>query len=317
MPHHVFITGVAGFIGSSLAHRLLQQGIRVSGVDAFITEGENSRLHDNLAPLRDHPRFRFAPIDIRDAAALTAFVAEAKPEVVVHLGAVAGVRASLLQPAMYTDINVTGTVHVLEAMRAAGCTRLVFASSSSVYGARTQGPFSESDPVDLTASPYAATKRAGELLCSTYHHVYGLHATCLRFFTVYGPRQRPEMAIHHFVRCIEADRPVPMFGDGSSIRDYTYVSDILDGIEAAIRTPLGYAVLNLGGDFPVSLRTLIDTIGQAMDRPVTIQALPNQPGDVPYTAADLTRARTLLGYTPKVTLEDGIRQFLAWRKEQR
>lgn len=312
MARHILITGAAGFIGSSLAARLLSSGHSVTGLDAFTHSYPIERKHRNVARLTEHPHFTLVTGDIRDPTALDQAMARV-PDVVVHLAALAGVRTSLQRPDDYADVNVTGTVRVLEAMRARGVERLVFASSSSVYGARRDPPFRETDNVDLAASPYAATKRAGELLCATWHHLYGIQSTCLRFFTVYGPRQRPDMAIHKFARCIRAGQPVPMFGTGDSVRDYTYIDDIVAGIEAAIERPLGHAIVNLGGGAPVSLRQLIDGIGAALQLPVQIERLPDQPGDVPLTASDISVASARLGYAPTVSLDEGLQRFVAWQ----
>jgi UDP-glucuronate 4-epimerase len=309
---HVLITGAAGFIGSTLSARLLDAGYRVTGLDAFTDAYPVHRKERNVAGLVSRPNYRLVRGDIRDASALTAAFGPDQPDVVVHLAALAGVRASLRSPDDYTDVNVTGTVRLLEQMRSRGMTRLVFASSSSVYGARRDPPFRESDNVDLSASPYAATKRAGELLCATWHHLYGIQSTCLRFFTVYGPRQRPDMAIHKFARRIRAGASVPMFGEGDSIRDYTYIDDIVDGLVAAIERPLGYRIINLGGGAPVSLRDLIAGVGDALGTAPRIETLPKQPGDVPLTAADITAAGALLDYRPKVPLREGLRRFVAW-----
>ncbi len=313
MQRQVLITGSAGFIGSTLARRLLEQGDAVVAVDAFTSAYSPERKERNVAALADHPAFRLVRGDIRSTATLDAAFADRPPDVVVHLAALAGVRASLRSPDTYVDVNVTGTVRLLEAMRIRGCSRLVFASSSSVYGARLDAPFHETDNVDLSVSPYAATKRAGELLCATWHHLYGIESTCLRFFTVYGPRQRPDMAIHRFARRIRAGEAVPMFGSGESMRDYTYIGDIIDGVLAAVDRPLGHVVINLGGGAPVSLRHLIEALGEALDLPVHIEQLPDQPGDVPLTAADIGRARELLGYAPKVSLREGLKRFVAWQ----
>lgn len=314
MSHHVMITGAAGFIGSTLARRLLADGHRVTGLDAFVDTYPRARKERNVATLLEHPRFRLVRGDIRDVAALDAAVQPDAPDVVVHLAALAGVRASLLRPDVYADVNVTGTARLLEAMRRGNVERLVFASSSSVYGARQDPPFRETDNVDLAASPYAATKRAGEQMCATWHHLYGIQSTCLRFFTVYGPRQRPDMAIHKFARCISEQRPVPMFGTGETLRDYTYVDDIVAGMLAAIERPLGHRVLNLGGGRSIMLRDLVAAIGRALELPVQIEHLPSQPGDVPLTSADISQARLALDYTPKVGLEEGLQRFVAWRR---
>ncbi|MBO84248.1 MAG: hypothetical protein CL927_02725 [Deltaproteobacteria bacterium] len=312
MAPHVLITGAAGFIGSTLSGRLLASGYRVTGLDAFTAHYSVQRKERNVAALTEHAHYRLVRGDIRDRTALEHAFEPSPPDVVVHLAALAGVRASLQNPDAYTDVNVTGTVRLLEQMRARERTRLVFASSSSVYGARRDPPFRETDNVDLSASPYAATKRAGELLCATWHHLYGIESTCLRFFTVYGPRQRPDMAIHKFARRIRAGEPVPMFGDGGSVRDYTYIDDIVDGLVAAIERPLGHRIVNLGGGAPVSLRDLIQGVGQAVGVSPTIERLPTQAGDVPLTAADISLARALLDYSPRVSLGEGLRRFVEW-----
>ena len=314
MPNHVLITGAAGFIGSTLSRRLLEDGHRVTGLDAFVEPYPRARKERNVAGLTAHPAFRLVRGDIRDVAALDAAMQGDPPDVVVHLAALAGVRASLQRPDDYTDVNITGTTRLLEAMRRYGVGRMVFASSSSVYGARRDPPFREDDNVELAASPYAATKRAGEQLCATWHYLYGIQSTCLRFFTVYGPRQRPDMAIHKFARCISEGRPVPMFGQGDTMRDYTYVDDIVAGMVAAIERPLGHRVLNLGGGRAIQLRALVEAIGAALDLPVEIEHLPPQPGDVPLTSADISEARIALGYVPQVDLEEGLRRFVAWRR---
>lgn len=314
MPHHVLITGVAGFIGSTLAQRLLDDGHMVTGLDSFREPYPRARKEQNVASLLERPGFRLVRGDIRDVTALDSAMQPTPLTAVVHLAALAGVRASLLRPHEYTDVNVTGTTRVLEAMRRHGVKRLVFASSSSVYGARRDPPFREDDNVDLAASPYAATKRAGEQLCATWHYLYGIESTCLRFFTVYGPRQRPDMAIHKFVRCIEEGRPVPMFGRGETMRDYTYVDDIVAGMAAAIERPLGHRVLNLGSGRAIKLSHLVAAIGAAMERPVVIEHLPPQAGDVPLTTADISQARQALDYSPVVDLKEGLRRFVRWRR---
>jgi len=238
-----------------------------------------------------------------------------KPDVVVHLAARAGVRPSLLEPASYSDINITGTLEIMETMREFGCDRLVFASSSSVYGSRTQGPFRETDNVDIPASPYAATKRAGEIFCANYHYLYQMHCTCLRFFTVYGPRQRPEMAIHLFADKIRRGEAITMFGDGSSIRDYTFVEDIVKGVIAVVDTPLGFEIINLGNCSPIRLDKLIEKIATAVGQEAIIERLPNQPGDVPMTFAEVSKAKSLLGYAPDTPLDIGLKAFVDWLSE--
>ena len=245
---HIFLTGGAGFIGSHTVERLIARGDRVTALDAFDFGYDPALKEANAAVLERLEGFRLVRGDIRDRGLLEQIFTEDPPDVVVHLAARAGVRPSLEDPASYIDINLNGTVQILETMRAHGVKRMVFASSSSVYGARDKGPFRETDDVDVPVSPYAATKRSGELLMATYNHLYGIHTTCLRFFTVYGPRQRPEMAIHLFADRIRRGQEITMFGDGSSLRDYTFIDDIVNGVVAAVDRPLGHQIINLGID---------------------------------------------------------------------
>jgi len=255
-------------------------------------------------------------VDIRDQSAVEAILRDDPCDVFVHLAARAGVRPSIEQPALYADVNVNGTVSLLEAARRHGCRRFIFAGSSSVYGNNRKVPFHEDDPVDHPISPYAATKKAGELICHTYHHLYDMPVTCLRFFTVYGPRCRPDLAIPKFTRLIEAGQPVPMFGDGSMRRDFTHISDIVDGVMRAIERCEGFNIYNLGESRPIELRAMIETIAQALGKPAKIQSLPPQPGDVDVTYADVSRARDQLGYEPKTQFEDGIRDYIEWFRAQ-
>jgi UDP-glucuronate 4-epimerase len=312
---HVFVTGAAGFIGSHTAERLRSRGDRVTGIDAFDFGYDPALKEANAARLARHDGFTLHRGDIRDKALLERIFDEDRPDVVVHLAARAGVRPSLLDPVSYIDINLTGTTRILEAMTARDMDRLVFASSSSVYGARERGPFRETDDVSVPVSPYAATKRAGELLCATWNHLYGTHTTCLRFFTVYGPRQRPEMAIHLFADRIRRGTEITMFGDGSSLRDYTFVDDIVDGVVAAVDRPLGYEIINLGNNTPNRLDDLIAAIGEAVGRPPVIRQLPDQPGDVPMTFASVEKAGRLLDFSPSTPLLDGLKKFVAWLDE--
>ena len=313
---HVFITGGAGFIGSHTAEHLIKRGDSVSILDAF-DFGYDPRLKEaNAVQLSAYPECKLYRGDIRDRDLLNQIFSERKPDVVVHLAARAGVRPSLLDPLSYSDINIQGTINILETMRAHQVNRLVFASSSSVYGSRNKGPFRESDSVNVPVSPYAATKRAGELICATYHHLYQMNATCLRFFTVYGPRQRPEMAIHLFAEKIKNGETITMFGDGSSLRDYTFVDDIVRGVLAAIDRPLGYQIVNLGNCSPIRLDRLIQKISEAVGTPAIVEQMPDQPGDVPMTFADVTRAQTLLGYAPDTPLDTGLRTFVSWLEQR-
>jgi UDP-glucuronate 4-epimerase len=243
-------------------------------------------------------------------------MARVRPDVVVHLAGRAGVRPSLADPLLYEQVNVQGTIGLLEACRQQGTQKFVFASSSSIYGIANQVPFREDDGLNLPISPYAATKIAGEKMCYTYSHLYGLQVVCLRFFTVYGPRQRPDLAIRKFTEMIFAGKPIPVFGDGSSGRDYTYVDDIVDGILASIEYKCSYEIFNLGNSKPVSLATLIETIEDASGRKAVIQRQPLQPGDVPITFADISKAQRLLGYEPKVPFRDGIASFIKWFKQE-
>ena len=312
---HVIITGGAGFIGSQTAEALLKRGDTVSIIDAFDFGYDPVHKEHNASLLSKFEGFRLYRGDIRDRALLQEMFADKTPDVVVHLAARAGVRPSLLEPDSYTDINITGTLRIMETMREFGCNRLVFASSSSVYGSRTQGPFRETDNVDTPASPYAATKRAGELFCANYHYLYNMQCTCLRFFTVYGPRQRPEMAIHLFVDKIRRGEEITMFGDGSSIRDYTFVDDIVCGVVAAIDNPIGFEIVNLGNCSPIRLDKLIQKISTAVGKAPIIKRLPDQPGDVPMTFAEVSKAKDLLGYAPDTPLDHGLKVFVDWMNE--
>src|SRR6516162_4821338 len=274
------VTGGAGFIGSHLVDRLLAEGNEVIVVDNFDPFYDRASKEANLSGALEDPRCRMVELDIRDAPRVDALVSESRPEVIVHLAARAGVRPSIADPRLYTDVNVCGTVVWLEAAsRLEPRPRFVFASSSSVYGDRADGPFRETDSVDLPVSPYAATKKACELLAHTFHHLYGLPVTGLRFFTAYGPRNRPDLAIAKFTRLIDQGLPVPMFGDGTTSRDYTYVDDIVDGVVRAMERCSTHHLYNLGHSEPVALHELIDLIARALGKPANIQALPEQPGD--------------------------------------
>jgi UDP-glucuronate 4-epimerase len=310
----VLVTGAAGFIGSHLAEALVARGDRVVGIDNFDPAYDPELKRDNLAALLGHPRFTLETVDLRDPVALADAVARAAPTTIVHLAARAGVRSSLNEPGTYVDVNVRGTVHLLEAARTTGVDHLVFGSSSSVYG-DAEPPFREDGPADRPASPYAATKRSGELLCHAYHDAYGIDVTCLRFFTVYGPRQRPEMAIHSFARLLEAGLPVPIFGDGTSRRDYTFVSDIVGGIQAAVDRPDGFEVYNLGTTDSTGLRQLVDLLADRLGVAPLVDELPFQPGDVPATLADIGRARQHLGYEPTVAIDVGLDRFVDWFRD--
>jgi UDP-glucuronate 4-epimerase len=308
----ILVTGGAGFIGSHLIERLLKDGRACVCLDSFDTFYSPEIKRKNIEGFRAHPDFRLVEGDIRDPHSLTQATKAMEISSIVHLAARAGVRPSLEQPLLYQDVNINGTMNLLECARQTGIKKLVFASSSSVYGNNEKVPFNEDDRVDHPISPYAATKKAGELLCHTYYHLYGIAVTCLRFFTVYGPRQRPEMAIHAFTRKIEEGRPIQIFGDGTSQRDYTYISDIIDGVIQAVNRINGYQIFNLGESKTVSLMQLIAHIEDALGKRAHVERLPEQPGDVLRTYADVSRARQYLEYDPKVTIQQGIPRFVQW-----
>lgn len=314
----VLVTGLAGFLGSHVGEALVARGDEVVGLDNFDAFYDRAVKERNLEGLRASSRVRFLEGDIRDRAVL----AEAMRgvDVIVHLAAKAGVRPSLMDPAAYVSTNIQGTTAVLEAARGAGIRSVVFAGSSSVYGDTAPVPFREDFPATEPVSPYAMTKRACELLCSTFVHLYGMRIISLRFFTVYGPRQRPDLAIHKFTRIIASGQPVPMFGDGSAERDHTWVEDIVQGVLAAVawsrREGAAYEVANLGESRTIRLDRLIALIGEALGIEPVIERHPMQPGDVQRTCADVSKARRLLGYTPTTNVEDGIPRFVRWFKEQ-
>jgi UDP-glucuronate 4-epimerase len=311
------VTGGAGFIGSHLVDRLLEQGGEVIVVDNFDPFYDRATKEANLSEALRNPRCRLVELDIRDAPRVHDLVGSSLPDAIVHLAARAGVRPSIDQPRLYADVNVTGTVVWLEAAcRVEPKPRFIYASSSSVYGDRSGAPFCESDPVDLPISPYAATKKACELLAHTFHHLHALPVTGLRFFTAFGPRNRPDLAIAKFTRLIDRGEPVPMYGDGTTRRDYTYVGDVVDGIIRAIERCRQYHLYNLGNSKPISLRDMIDTIAQALGKPARIETLPAQPGDVCQTFASIDRARRELGYQPKTSFDEGIREFVAWYRSR-
>jgi len=311
---NLLVTGGAGFIGSHLVDRLLATDVeRVVVVDDFNNFYDPTIKHDNIRNHLKDPRYSIWEVDIRDRAALEPLFEQANFDCVVHLAARAGVRPSLSEPQLYTETNIDGTLNLLELARQHGIKQFVFGSSSSVYGINAKVPFSEDDPIRQPISPYAATKGAGELLCHTYSHLYGLRCVCLRFFTVYGPRQRPDLAIHKFAKLITEGKPIPVFGDGSTRRDYTYVDDIIDGLMAAIDyDQSNYEVINLGESRTVELNELISLLEKELDSQATIDRQPPQPGDVPQTFADISKARALLGYNPKTPIEEGLHRFVEW-----
>jgi UDP-glucuronate 4-epimerase len=308
---HVLITGAAGFIGSHLVDALLADGWRVTGIDSFDPFYAVGIKEANVAPHLSHPRYSLARIDIRDVAALATVTA--RYDAIVHLAARAGVRPSIADPRTYQDVNVTGTQNILELARQSGTPHVVFASSSSVYGVNPNTPWRESDYVLQPISPYASTKVSGELLGHVYSHLYGLRFIGLRFFTVYGPRQRPDLAIHHFARKMLAGEPIPVFGDGSTRRDYTFITDIVSGIRGALDYDRSrYEIINLGNDRTVTLSGMITELERALGVTARIDRQPEQPGDVPQTWAAVDKARDLLGYRPETTFASGIDRFCEW-----
>jgi UDP-glucuronate 4-epimerase len=309
---NILITGGAGFIGSHLTEALVRDGRDVVVLDNFDDFYLPDVKRRNLEPLKGRPGFTLMEGDIRDEAMVDHVFTSHPISVVVHLAARAGVRPSIEQPVLYSDVNVTGTAALLEACRKHGVAKFIFGSSSSVYGNNGKLPFSEKDEVDRPISPYAATKRAGELLCATYHELYRLNVFALRFFTVYGPRQRPEMAIHKFTRLIERGLPVPRFGDGSTRRDYTYISDIVNGVLRAIERVQGFEIINLGGSQTTRLDELIAWIEKHLGQKALVESEPVQAGDVVATYADVEKARRLLGFEPEVRPDEGIGRFVDW-----
>jgi UDP-glucuronate 4-epimerase len=307
----ILVTGGAGFIGSHLVEKLLQLGHEVSILDDFNDFYDPQIKRANLSAVAS--KIRIYQVDLRDNAALRDLFHREKFDVVAHLAARAGVRPSIQQPQLYYDTNVKGTLNLLDAAQVSGLERFIFASSSSVYGADRQVPFSEDRPLHQTLSPYAATKIAGEFLCSTFSHLYQMRVVCLRYFTVYGPRQRPDLAIHQFTRKIFSDQPIDQFGDGTTRRDYTYVDDIIQGTLAALdyNGPL-FDIFNLGESETIQLKELITAIEEKLNKKARINRLPEQPGDMPLTCADISKARKLLGYNPQTKFRDGLPRFVEW-----
>jgi len=312
------VSGGAGFIGSHLCERLLDNGHKVVCLDNFYPNYDPQVKWDNIKDCQKHPRFELVEADIRDAETIEDIFARYAFDAVFHLAALAGVRPSIQNPQLYADVNIMGTLNMLNAAKNSGVKRFIFASSSSIYGNNPSVPFSETDMVDNPISPYAATKKAGELLCHNYHHLYDLSIVCLRFFTVYGPRQRPDLAIHKFCELMQADQPIPVFGDGSSSRDYTYIDDIIDGVCASLaytEEHTGYEIINLGRSNTVSLTQMISTLQEVMGRQAKIMRMPMQAGDVSHTFANVEKAQRLLGYDPKTTLKEGMVNFVRWKAE--
>jgi UDP-glucuronate 4-epimerase len=297
--------------------RLLERGEQVVCLDDFNDFYSPSLKRENIQPhLRDH-RYRLIEGDIRDGQLLSNIFEKLKITKVIHLAARAGVRPSLDQPLLYEEVNVRGTIMLLECAKKFKVEQFIFASSSSVYGGSAEVPFKEDQCISKTVSPYAATKYAGELMCYTYHHLYGIPSTCLRFFTVYGPRQRPEMAIHKFTRLMYEGKPIPYFGNGATARDYTYIDDIVQGLVAAIDRPFDFEIFNLGESFVVKLSDLIRRMEETSGRKIQLDQMAPQPGDVEFTYADISKARNLLGYAPQTSIVKGLTAFFEWFEKER
>jgi UDP-glucuronate 4-epimerase len=310
------VTGGAGFIGSNVCERLLKEGHSVWAFDDLNSFYPTDLKRRNIRDIQSLAKpFEFVQGDITDRAAVNDLFETVKFNQIIHLAARAGVRPSLEEPALYQRVNVEGTVNILEAARFHGVKKLIIASSSSVYGVNSKIPFAESDPIFSAISPYAASKLACEALGHVYHHVYGLDIIMLRFFTVYGARQRPDLAIRKFATLIQAGKPIPVFGDGSTARDYTYINDILDGVIACTQKEFGYEIFNLGESKTVKLSRLIDLLENTLGKKAILDRKPPQPGDVPLTCADISKAREKLGYNPTVKIDRGIPLFVNWLKQ--
>ncbi len=309
---NILITGVAGFIGSHIAEKFLSKGHRVLGIDNFDPFYPRHFKLQNIELIKENKSFTFFEGDILNKEFLNKLFDLKKIDVVIHLAAKAGVRPSIDHIEDYYQTNVTGTINLLESMRERGIAKMLFASSSSIYGNNTKIPFSETDLVDNPLSPYASTKKSGELLCHVYCHLYGFDITCLRFFTVFGPRQRPDLAIHKFTRLIRQGKSIPIFGDGNTGRDYTYVSDITDGIDCALQKMNGFKIYNLGESRVILLKDLIKVIENRLGKQASLDFKPKQPGDVEMTFADIEKAKTEIGYNPQFDLITGIDNFVSW-----
>lgn len=309
------VTGGAGFIGSHVCQALLEKGAQVVCIDN-LNDYYNPEIKERNLKLLTHKNFSFYKVDITDVQALQHVFEKEKPDKVIHLAARAGVRPSIEQPLLYSEVNVTGTTRLLELSREHNVKRFVFASSSSVYGEREKVPFSETDPTDHPISPYAATKKAGEILCYNYSYSFGLPVVCLRFFTVYGPRGRPDMAPYKFMKAIMDGKTIDVYGDGTSMRDYTYIGDITKGILAAAESNLQYEIINLGNSNPVKLSEFIATIEKVVGKKAQLRRLPMQAGDVSKTYADVSKAKELLRWSPTTPLEEGMKKLYQYFEEQ-
>ncbi|QKE75833.1 NAD-dependent epimerase/dehydratase family protein [Arthrobacter citreus] len=337
------VTGGSGFIGSHICEQLIKKGNRVINIDNFtnfydykikiknVLESTQMDVNfeflnktedlNRLVKIVDQPNYRLCLVDIRDYGSLGAVFQEETIDCVIHLAGYAGVRPSLEDPKIYIDVNIQGTLTLLELMKEYNVKKLIFASSSSVYGNNKTVPFSENDNVDFAISPYAATKKSGEVICHTYHHLYGIDMMLLRFFTVYGERQRPDLAIHKFTKFIDEERPIPFYGDGLSERDYTYIGDIIDGMEKSLRYleehSHVYEIINLGESTTITLKQMVVTIENILGKKATLEKLPTQPGDVQKTYADISKAKRLVNYKPNTNFEDGIKQFIKWYRRDK
>lgn len=317
----ILVTGGAGFIGSHLIERLLKEGEKIICIDDFNDYYDPKIKRANIQPFLQEKHFRLCEADIRESKVIDDIFDTGDIQSVVHLAARAGVRDSLNDPHLYAQVNINGTLNLLEGAKRKGIQKFIFGSSSSVYGLSPRIPFREDDPVDKPISPYAATKRAGELLCYAYHQLYQIPITILRFFTVYGPRGRPEMAIYKFTRLIDEGKEIPVYGDGTSQRDYTYVSDIVQGIRSALQKDFPFEIFNLGGGRTVELKHMISLLERSLKKKARIKYSPEQLGDVLLTSADIAKARELLNYSPQVSLDEGIERLIRWyrlsgRREQ-
>jgi UDP-glucuronate 4-epimerase len=313
----ILITGGAGFIGSHLAERLSKDGHEIFILDDLNDFYAPALKRQNLVEVERAGLAGFYDCDIRNAERTREILVDLSPGVVIHLAARGGVRQSLEQPLLYEEVNVRGTLALLEASRIAGVRKFIFASSSSVYGTGSELPFREDDLTQCPISPYAATKIAGEKICFVYSHLYGLDVVCLRLFTVYGPRQRPDLAICKFAKLIDAGREIQIHGDGQTSRDYTYIDDVINGIVASVHLGGSYDVFNLGSACPVSLETVIETLEQAFNTKAKVRRIPSQPGDVPVTYADVSKARAVLGYQPCTPFHTGVQNFVQWYRDNR
>ena len=310
----IMITGAAGFIGSHLCERLLGEGHSVIAVDNFDDFYDPRIKRQNISGPLKNENYKLIEADIRDGEAMDKAIADGV-EIIVHLAAKAGVRPSIAEPLLYADININGTALLLDLAKKHKVPKFIFASSSSVYGNNEKVPFSEDDNVDFPISPYAATKKAGELICHTYHHLYAIGITCLRFFTVYGPRQRPDLAIHKFAKLIEQQKPIPIYGNGTMMRDFTYIDDIINGTVAAMQRCSGFNIYNLGESRPISVNDLVGEIEKALGKKAMKEYMPPQPGDVERTYADISKAVRELGYNPATTIQTGLQKFTTWLRQ--